>query len=125
MRERIHTILFSILAFSKSNTSIFLDKLLWNKRSNTDILNIDVNIEGRIIFKKYPKKSKWNRVDRYILVGLPMDNTILQVLAAVNSITKYGIGFIFPFLEKYRINGVKVNMTISFEVNTVIIDINA
>ena len=58
------------------------------------------------------------------MVGLPIDKTILQVFAAVNSITRYGIGFILPFLEKCNINGVNVNMTISFEVNMVMIDIN-
>ena len=30
----------------------------------------------------------------------------------------------FARLEKYRINGVKVNITMSFDVNTVRIDIN-
>ena len=43
---------------------------------------------------------------------------------ATNSITKYGIGFIFPLFDKYRMNGVKVNITISLEVNTVKIEIN-
>ncbi len=122
--DTIQIVLFSTLDFSNSNTSIFLDKLLWNNSSNTKMDAIDVNTAGSNIFKKYSKKSKWNIEDKYILVGLPIDKTILQVFAAVNSITRYGIGFILPFLEKYNINGVNVNMTISFEVNMVMIDIN-
>ena len=47
---------------------------------------------------------------------------MLQVLAAINSLTKYGIGDIFAFLQKNKINGVKVRIIMSFDVNIVRID---
>ena len=58
------------------------------------------------------------------MVGLPIGSIIEYVFAATNSMTRYGIGFIFPRLEKYRINGVNVKITISFEVKIVKNDIN-
>ena len=58
-------------------------------------------------------------VARYIFVGFPIINIIDQVFAAANSPTKYGIGFIFVFLQKKQINGVRVKTTISLDVKTV------
>ena len=57
-----------------------------------------------------------------MLVGLPIIRAILQVLAATNSAIRYGKGFIFAFLAKKHINGVKVRIIISFDVNTVRIE---
>ena len=54
-----------------------------------------------------------------MLVGLPITNIIDQVFAAVNSAIKNGIGEILVLLQKKQINGVKVKITISLEVNTV------
>lgn len=62
--DTIQIVLFSTLDFSNSNTSIFLDKLLWNNSSNTKMDAIDVNTAGSNIFKKYSKKSKWNIEDK-------------------------------------------------------------
>ena len=52
-------------------------------------------------------------------MGLPIINIIDHVLAAVNSAIKNGKGEILVLLQKKQINGVKVNITISLEVNTV------
>ena len=54
-----------------------------------------------------------------MLVGLPITNIIDQVFAAVNYAIKNGIGEILVLLQKTQINGVKVKITISLEVNTV------
>ena len=59
-----------------------------------------------------------------MLVGLPIINISDHVLAATNSLTKYGIGLILALLQKKHINGVSVNMTMSLEVNIVNIDVN-
>ena len=48
-----------------------------------------------------------------------MSKNIDQVLAVTNSLIRYGIGEIFALLQKKIMNGVKVMMIISFEVNTV------
>ena len=54
-----------------------------------------------------------------MFVGLPIINIIDHVLAAVNSAIKNGKGEILVLLQKKQINGVKVSITISLEVNTV------
>ena len=55
---------------------------------------------------------------------MPIINIIDHVFAATNSAIKYGSGSIFACLQKKQINGVKVNITISLDVNIVSIDIN-
>ena len=54
-----------------------------------------------------------------MFVGLPIINMSDHVLAAQNSATKYGIGLIFESLQKKQMNGVKVKITISFDVKMV------
>ena len=54
-----------------------------------------------------------------MLVGFPIYNIILHVFAAKNSAIKKGIGSIFDSFVKQYINGVNVNITISFDVNIV------
>lgn len=55
----------------------------------------------------------------YTFVGLPIISIMLQVFAAVNSAIKNGVLFMLAFLQKYKIKGVNVKITMSFEVKTV------
>ena len=59
---------------------------------------------------------------KYIFVGFPIDNNIEYVLAFINSTKRYGSGLILAFLENKQIKGVKVNITISLDVNIVRIE---
>ena len=79
-------------------------------------------ILGINIYFIYSKKSILNDVAKYIFVGFPIINNILQVFAATNSPIKYGIGLTFVFLQKNIINGVKVITIMSLDVNMVKID---
>ena len=54
-----------------------------------------------------------------MFVGLPIISIIDQVFAAANSATKYGNGLILTFLQNKQIKGVRVRITISFEVKIV------
>lgn len=79
---------------------------------------------GTSIVLKYSRNGILNAVDKYMFVGFPIASSIEYVFAATNSITKYGIGFMPPLLEKYRMKGVNIRITTSFEVNIVRIDIS-
>ena len=51
-----------------------------------------------------------------------MMRVILKVFAATNSAMRYGRGFMFALFAKCKMKGVKVSMTMSFEVKAVRID---
>lgn len=77
---------------------------------------------GKIICDTYDIKSIPADDAKYIFVGFPIINSILHVFEATNSANKYGNGFILAFFAKKHIKGVKVNTTISLEVNIVSIE---
>ena len=81
--------------------------------------NIDVRVVISHIFFKYSKKLILFESDIKIFVGFPTINIIDAVFAALNSIIRYGIGFILERFVKYIINGVNVRIIISFDVNIV------
>ena len=95
---------------------------LWNNNSKIKNDVTPAPIVGKNIVFIYSKNVMFKDVARYIFVGFPMIKNMLQVLAATNSATRYGIGLIFAFLQKKHINGVNVKMMMSFDVNTVNIE---
>ena len=61
-------------------------------------------------------------VAKKMFVGLPIMNNSDHVFAAANSLIKYGSGLIFILLQKKQMNGVKVKITTSLDVNMVKIE---
>jgi hypothetical protein len=48
-----------------------------------------------------------------------------KVLALTNSATRYGMGFMFALFAKAHMKGVNVKMSMSFDVNTVRMEMTA
>ena len=76
------------------------------------------NISSSQIVEKGHINGDWNRGFSGTYTAESDKNSLPQG-AAANSAIKYGIGLIFVFLQKKQINGVKVKMTMSFDVKTV------
>ena len=64
-----------------------------------DITKIPLTLDSALIMLPYVNILLKSKIDvRYMFVGFPMGSKMEYVFAATNSITRYGIGFIFQFI---------------------------